>query len=725
MLFYIFIRIQLLHMKYSLLVLFSFLLPTYSMSQGMWQPNLLDEATINDMRSKGFQLDKQMLYSTDKPSIKDAIVIFGGGCTGEIIGQDGLLVTNHHCGLGNIQRLSSVDRDYLTNGYWAKNKNEELPCKGLSVSFIVRIDDVTDKILPVVSDLHNEIIRSKRVDSISTFLINESIKGTNYTASVVPFYNGNQYFLITTEVFTDIRLVGAPPISIGNYGGDTDNWMWPRHTGDFSLFRIYANAANQPAEYSADNKPYKPKYVLPVSASGFREGDFTMVYGFPGRTQQYLTSYAVDLVANVANPVRVDVRTKRLAVWESFMKQNDTIRIQYQAKYNGVSNAWKKWQGEMKGLRECNVILQKKELEKKLIEKSADEYNVKSTLGLMSLYYDSIRIYQSVLDYTTEALIAPEVYKIVETLKSIVDDAETKNFKLTTKEKDALKLKIKSWFLFVNSKVDEAVFNELIPVYWNNVPAKYRIKEWDSELKKYNYNIERFCADIYPRSFIDNESLIIKWIDELSSRSKKQLESDPLYRIAVDVNNYSNVVLSKYREFNTPLIGLNREYMNQQMQLMPDKKFFPDANSTLRISYGIVSPYNPFDAITYNWFTTSEGILEKYYSAKAEDYSLLPQYETMLKNERFGKYADKDGALHTCFIASNHTTGGNSGSPVLNARGELVGINFDRVWEGTMSDIYFDKDRCRNISLDTRYMLYIIDELGKSSYLFNEMTIMW
>jgi hypothetical protein len=696
------------------------------MAQGMWQPNLLDEATINDMRSKGFQLDKQTLYNTEQPSIKDAIVIFGGGCTGEIIGKEGLLVTNHHCGLGNVQRLSSVENDYLTYGFWAKNKNEELPCKGLTVTFIVRIDDVSDSIIPWIKDKFNEAKRQRIVDSISAVLIKEATRGTTYEAYVVPFYNGNQYFLFTTEVYKDIRLVGVPPISIGNYGGDTDNWMWPRHTGDFSLFRIYANNNNEPADYSPNNKPYQPKYVLPVSAKGVSENDFTMVYGFPGRTQQYLSSYAVDLVANVADPVRVQVRTQRLNIWEQFMKQNDTIRIQYQAKYNGVSNAWKKWQGEMKGLQACNVVTQKMEFEKEIIKRSTATYNSKSTLSAMKGLYDSLRVYQPVLDYTSEALMAPEAYKIADALKGILEDAEAKNFKLTDNDKLSMKQKVKALFTDYNSKVDEAIFNSLIPMYWNEVPEKYRIHAWDNELKKYNNNIVLYCAAVYPKSFIDNENLVMKWIDALSSKSRKQLEADPLYKLSNSVYEYYKNVIKKYQQFNTPLITLNREYMLQQMHLFPEKKFFPDANSTLRIAYGNIKPYKPCDAVTYNWYTTSDGILEKYYSASAEDYVLLPEYEKMLQERNFGKYADRnDGKLHTCFIATNHTTGGNSGSPVLNARGELIGINFDRVWEGTMSDIYFDINRCRNISLDTRYMLYIIDELGKSSYLFNEMMLIW
>lgn len=701
-------------------------LPLFLFAQGLWQPNLLDEATINDMRSKGFQLDKSTLYNHDQASIKDAIVIFGGGCTGEIIGRDGLLVTNHHCGLGNIQRLSSVEHDYLTNGFWAKNKNEELPCKGLTVTFIVRIDDVTESILPLIKDPFNEPLRQRIVDSISNILADEAERGTHYEAYVVPFYNGNQYFLFTTEVFKDIRLVGAPPISIGNYGGDTDNWMWPRHTGDFSLFRIYAGENNMPAEYHPNNKPYQPKYVLPVSAKGVSENDFTMVYGFPGRTQQYLSSYAVDLVANVADPVRVQVRTQRLNIWEQYMKQNDTIRIQYQAKYNGVSNAGKKWQGEMKGLQECNVVQLKKDFEKEIMSRSNSTYNAKSTLAAMKGLYDSLRYYQPVLDYTSEALMAPEVFKIAAALADILKQAEAKNFKPTAEEKKQWKKNIAGLFKDYSAKADAAVFESLIPLYWNNVSEKIRIYFLTEELKKHKNDIQIYSRTVYPKSFIDNESLVMKWIDGLSSKSKKQLENDPIYKLSVAVNDYYKGVVKKYQQFNTPLISLNREYMKQQMALFPEKKFFPDANSTLRIAYGNIKSYKPYDAVTYNWYTTSDGILEKYYSAAAEDYVLLPKYELMLKEKKFGKYADRiDGKLHTCFIAANHTTGGNSGSPVLNARGELIGINFDRVWEGTMSDIYFDANRCRNISLDTRYMLYIIDELGQSSYLFNEMMIMW
>ncbi len=695
------------------------------LAQGMWQPNLIDEATINDMRSKGFQLDKTTLYNQERPSIKDAIVIFGGGCTGEVIGKDGLLVTNHHCGLGNVQRLSTIQNNYLKNGFWAKSKDEELPCKGLSVTFIVSIEDVSAQIIPLASDLHDEIARTRIVDSISNILIGEAIRGTTYGAYVVPFYNGNQYFLFVTEEFKDIRLVGVPPISIGNYGGDTDNWIWPRHTGDFSLFRIYAKDNNEPAEYSPDNIPYQPKYFLPVSAQGIKEDDFTMVYGFPGRTQQYLSSFAVDLVANVADPIRVQVRTMRLNIWQQFMKKNDTIRLQYQAKYNGVSNAWKKWQGEMKGLQECNVVQLKKDYEQEISKRSTDEFNATQTLKLMNVFYDSLHIYQPILDYTSEALMAPEIFKIAYVLNDILQQASANNFIISAEKKEEWKKNIRGFFKDYNPQADAAVFEALIPLYWENTPASLRIPFIEDAIKKYKNDIHLYALSTYPSSFLNNEKSLITWIENLNRKSKKQLEQDPLYLLAIAVRNYYKLIVNKYQQFNTPLIELNREYMNEQMHLFPEKKFFPDANSTLRIAYGNVKSYNPYDAVTYNWYSTSEGILEKYYTVSADDYVLLPDYEKMLTEKKFGKYGYKDGNLHTCFIASNHTTGGNSGSPVLNARGELVGINFDRVWEGTMSDIYFDPARCRNISLDTRYMLYIIDELGKASYLFNEMTILW
>jgi hypothetical protein len=709
---------------------------SHTLSQGMYIPSLLDSSVMADMSAKGCKLSAKDIYDFNNGSLKDAVLQFNGGCTGEIISDKGLLLTNHHCGLGQIQQHSTIQNDYLTNGFWAKSMNEELPCEGLTVTFIIRIDDVTDSIIPFLKKANNETTRQDIVDSISIVLNRNATYQTHYESFVRAFYNGNQYFRFIIENFKDVRLVGAPPICIGNFGGDTDNWMWPRHTGDFSMFRIYANDKNEPAEYSKDNVPFKPRRSLLISAKGLNEGDFTMVYGFPGRTQQYLCSDAVDLIQNYSDPISVKVRTLRLSTWGNAMRSNDTIRIQYQAKYNGVANAWKKWQGEILGLQQTRVIEKKKLFEEEISKKSIGLIPQKLTLGdrlkyenvevllkQMSVLYDSTKKYQSLLNYTNEALLAPEIFRYAEAMYDLYSYLQDENIVISDSLKQALKNNATGFFANYNAGLDEAVMKNLFPMYLQNVPVGWQPEYLKTSLAVYKNNSDVMIKTMYEKSMLTKLQSMNSFFDKLSRKTLKKLVKDPLYLLAMSCFIEAEEVQAKYSIFNSQLLPLNRRYMKAQLNLYPEKNLFPDANSTLRVAYGNIKPYEPRDGVKYNWFTTSTGILEKYYSKAAEDYVLIPQFKELLEKKDFGVYADKDGTLHTDFIASNHTTGGNSGSPVLNAKGELIGINFDRVWEGTMSDINFDTTRCRNIALDVRYFLFIVDKLGKAGYLIDEMKI--
>ncbi len=673
--------------------------------EGMWLPVLIQQRIV-DMQENGFKLTAEDLYSVNQASLKDAIVHFNGGCTGEIISDQGLLITNHHCGYSAIQSHSSLEHDYLKDGFWAMSLDEELPNKGLWVAFLVRMEDVTDKVLAGYNESMTEAQRDSIVKSNSATLINKAkAEGKSYKASVESMYYGNQYFLFIYQVYNDVRLVGAPPSSIGKFGGDTDNWMWPRHTGDFSLFRVYADKNNDPAEYSKDNVPYKPKRHFTISSKGVKEGDFTLVYGFPGRTQEYLYSDAVKYISDISNPHKINLRTLRLDAQKKYMDQDRKVRIQYSSKNASVSNSWKKWQGEMGGIIKLDAYEKKVAFEKEFAQWAADKPEYNTLLDSFKEIYTALEPYSFARDYYNESIRVNEIISFASSLMTA-----------KKREIDAAPI-IENFFKNYYQPIDYESFIALLSEYDKNVPA-------DFKPQYYKDNIAKFGS---PKAWVDyifENSALLTPESAQSLFASDSLEADPACQFSSEMAKYnSQEVLSVIRDYESQLQLLYRAYMRGQMEFCEDKVFYPDANSTLRIAYGKIRGYSPADGVYYKPSSTIEGIMQKD-NPEIFDYNIPQALRDIYASKDYGKWvSDAEGSVPVCFIATNHTSGGNSGSPVIDAEGRLIGINFDRVWEGTMSDVIYDADICRNISLDIRYALFIIDRLGGASHLIDEMTI--
>jgi hypothetical protein len=697
--------------------------------EGMWIPILLEKYNFSDMQKKGFKLSSEDIYSINNASMKDAIVIFGGGCTGEIISDQGLLLTNHHCGYGQIQKHSSIDNDYLTNGFWAMNYNEELANPGLKVIFLVSMKDVTNEVLNGVTDDMTESKRDEIIKKNTLDIKNEAIKDTHYEARIESFFSGNQYFLFINEVFTDIRLVGAPPSAIGKFGGDTDNWMWPRHTGDFAVFRVYTAPDGKPASYSAENIPMKSKKYFPISTKGVEKGDFTMVFGYPGTTQEYLPSYAVEQVLRESDPTRVMLRDKKLNIINKAMNSDPLIRIQYSAKAANVANGWKKWIGEIRGLKRLDAITKKQDFEKDFQNWTNSDYNLKLKYGeILNEYkniYSEISPYNKANIYINEAGLGSDAILFALKLRQLESAGKATVELIEDIKADAIQ-KSTVHFKDYNEATDRKIFAEMMKSYYENMPVEYYpeyLKQIEKYAKKSDDKYSAFADYIYQKSVISNETKFNKFIQGFSVKSVKILQKDPIYAIMKDiVNIYQSQVYATLMKYHTRLDSLDRVYMKAQMEFRKDKIFYPDANFTLRVTYGQIDTYFPRDGVKYKYYTTLDGVMEKD-NPDIYDYSVPEKLKELYNKKNYGKYADKDGTMHIAFIATNHTTGGNSGSPIINANGELIGINFDRNWEGTMSDIMYDPDMCRNISVDIRYVLFIIDKFAGASHLIQEMDI--
>ncbi len=670
-------------MRKRLLIFICLLSATFTLSadEGMWLPSQIAER-ISDMQAKGFKLTAEDLYSINNSSLKDAIVHFNGGCTGELISNEGLLITNHHCGYSKIQYHSSVEHDYLKDGFWAMTREEELVTPNLWVAFLECMEDVTDKVLEGYSEGMSEDERLAVIEKNSKRIINHRVaQGKGLKARIAPLYYGNQYFLYVYKVYTDVRLVGAPPSSIGKFGGDTDNWMWPRHTGDFSLFRIYAGKDNEPADYSPENVPYTPKRFFKINASGIKEGDFTLVYGFPGRTNEYLMSHAVDYTANVANPNKIRLRTLRLDIQNSEMERDQAVRIKYASKNANVSNAWKKWQGEMKGIVRMNTIENKRKYEADFAEWAKGKPQYEGVVEKLARLYGQIEELSLVSDFQKEAINAIEFVSYAGNINR-TDSA----------------LFYKDYYKPIDKKSFIALMNESNRV----IDDKYKAPYFIETLKEMG-SVEKWADAIY-----DNDS--IELARELYMETNRHF-----------IKNYKPLLDS----INQEITLLYRSYMRGQIEFNSstngDRVFYPDANSTLRIAYGSVKGYSPSDAIYFTPVSTLDGIMEKD-NPQIYDYDVPQKLRELYKTKNYGRW-NVDGSVPVAFIATNHTSGGNSGSPVIDADGNLIGVNFDRVWEGTMSDVVFDPQVCRNIALDIRFALFIIDKLAGAEHLLDEMTI--
>jgi len=690
---------------------------------------LIEKYNIKLMQEKGFKLQAEDIYSVNQACMKDAIVLFGGGCTGEVISPDGLLITNHHCGYGQILRHSTLEHDYLTNGFWAMSREEELPNPGLTVTFLKSMSDVTELVLKGITSDMDAVEREKIIDSNISEIIKNATYGTDYSSVIRPFFMGNQYFLFVNETFLDVRLVGAPPSSIGKFGGETDNWVWPRHTGDFSLFRIYANKENKPADYSMANVPYKPVYHFPISLKGVNEGDFTMVFGYPGSTSEYVTSYHIDMVKNYLNPKMIDIRTKKIEIMESAINSDPLIRIQYSAKKAGLANSWKRWIGESQGLENMKTIDKKREFENNLtIWINEDKDRINKYGNILEKYkelYTGYKEYYVVNSYTNEIFFnsgieAISLAKRIESLSELISTDGDKN------RIQAMKINLivlgKSFFNNYNIDLDKRLFVALMTMYGQNLEIQWQVPKYLNIKKACKGNFSDKVDKFYDHSVFTDEARFTDFILHVEKSDLPKLNKDIFYLLAIKVNDFLKFkVYPELNRINEQIQNLNMDYMTAQMEYDKDRIFYADANSSLRIAYGNVKGYYLKDGVYFSHYTTLKGIIEKD-NPDIYDYNVPEILRNLYKTRDFGRYTH-NGEVPVCFIADNHTTGGNSGSPVINADGHLIGVNFDRAWEGVASDLAYNPGQSRNISLDIRYALFLIDKFAGAGYLLDEMTI--
>lgn len=696
--------------------LLSFIAFSLKADEGMWLPLLL-KGIEGDMQAAGFKLTAEDIYSVNKSSMKDAVCLFGGGCTAELISGEGLLLTNHHCGFEQIQSHSSVGNDYLSNGFWAKNRQEELTNPGLSVTFIIRMEDVTKAILTGVSPKMSEAERKAIIAANISSVASKTSKESYQNVMIRPFYYGNEYYLFVVETYNDVRMVGAPPQAIGNYGGDTDNWVWPRHTADFSVFRIYADKNGKPADYSPENVPFKPRSFFPVSLKGVEPNDFTMVFGFPGRTQEYISSFALANLMNIEDPIRVGIRETRLALIKNEMRQNDTIRIKYASKYAGIANGWKKWKGEMKGLKKTDGLSKKRYYEAEFTKFSAqDGKNYGQILdNLKAVYentYNDLKTAQVSYYEMFSAFESVQLSRGIEPFLNNKDDVGLNKYRVGAEE----------FFKDYDANVDKKVMAALLPMYLKTVPEKQRPPMLKALETQYKGDWNKYLDNYFATSIFTNKARLMTALGKIDV---EKIKKDPAFALMKGMFDwYIGNIETPFKLNDAKIDSLNRVYMQAQREVMTKRTFYPDANSTLRLTYGKVEGFSPDDGVKYTYFTTLSGMADKFESYPENvDYKMDTRLQDFEKKKDFGPYAAKDGELHTCFLASNHTTGGNSGSPVINGNGELIGINFDRCWESTMSDVNYDVTQCRNITADIRYVLFVIDKYAGAGYLLNEMKI--
>lgn len=694
--------------KHLFIIVLSLLCFGQSYAQGgMWVPSAIEDR-IADMSSKGFELTADDIYSIDKTSYKDAVMLFGGGCTGELVSPDGLLLTNHHCGFSQLQKHSSVEHDYLQNGFWAMNRGEELPNPGLTVKFLVRMDDVTDAVMAGVGNADDAAKDQLKKTNIAK-VIKEAIAGTHYTAEIKPLYYGNQYYIYVYEVFEDVRLVGAPGSSIGKLGGETDNWMWPRHTGDFMFFRVYAGKDNKPAPYSKDNVPYKSKKYFKISTAGIKEGDFALTYGYPARTQQYLLSDAVDYILNYSNPAKIKLRTMRIEEMQKARKSDPAIRIAYASKEAGVANSWKKWQGENLGLERLKTISKKQAYEREFEKWAQDKPQYKTLISDMREQYKLVRDYDFVADYINEAIGGIELYQAVKLAGNWIDNPT-----------EVLPEKLKAFYKDYYPDVDKKIAVKLIAEYIKDVPSADVPLYLSEKISMYG-GVDGYVDMLFGTSSLISSEKLTAAVD-----TKLDLKKDPaveLYRTVMDMYNTS--IKGDLQKYKANIETYQQLYMQGQLEYEADVKsgriFFPDANHTLRVSYGTVSGYSPEDGVWYFPTTTLEGIIAKD-NPNSYEFNIPQKLRDIYATKEYGRWG-VDGTVPVCFISNNQTSGGNSGSPILNGKGELIGVNFDRTWTSTMSDIEYDPVMCRNIGVDIRYVLFVTDKIGGAGYLLDEMTL--
>ncbi|WP_417429859.1 S46 family peptidase [Halpernia sp.] len=686
---------------------------------GMWIPTEVNE---KEMKSLGMNISAKDIWNTNRPSIKDAVVQFNGGCTAEIISPNGLLLTNHHCGFGQIQSHSTVENDLLSNGFWAKDMKGELSNPGVKVDFITDIKEVTDQVLANTKNLGEKQTSAMIKANIATTIA--GFKNNSFQKVIIkPMYDGNKYYAFVIETFKDIRLVGAPPQSIGKFGSDNDNWVWPRHTGDFSMFRIYADKNNNPAEYSVDNVPYKPKYFLPISLKDKKEDDFTFVFGFPGRTQEYLPSIAIEKIIDDIDPAKIKVREIALKTLNEKMRTDDATRLKYASKYASVANYWKKWIGEVEGLKKSKAVQKKQEYEMHLEKKNPE---IKTTISKFNTLYTEQAPYALNNAYYGEVVRNAETLRLANYYINYVDAKESG--KMSREAENRFAETLSNFYKDYEGALDAKVTAELLALYQQKTPAEFLpddFKQFSNVSENYT-TIENWSknslisgrGNLNGKMASTNVKALLEEPDFINS-----IKKDPFYILANNLKeSYMTKVDGKFNDYQTEINELQKTYMAQLLATDKDRKFFPDANSTLRVTYGQVKGSNPRDAVYYGYQTHLAGVMEKYVPGDYE-FDVPKKLINLYNTKDYGVYKDATGDVPVNFTATNHTTGGNSGSPTLDANGNLIGINFDRQWEGTMSDINYDPKLCRNIMVDIKYVLFIIDKYADAKWLLNEMKI--
>ena len=688
--------------------------------EGMWVLKELNKQNLERMKELGFTPSYEQLYSETDPCVANAVVIFGGGCSGITVSNEGLIFTNHHCGFGSIQQLSSVEHDYLKDGFVSQSKEEELPVPGLTVRYLRETVDVSDRINSQIASIKEEHLRLAAADSIGQAMA-DSVGNTEFQAAdVVPFYNNNKYFLIVYDVFNDVRMVFAPPSSVGKFGGDTDNWMWPRHTGDFSVFRVYAGADNKPAAYSKDNKPYQPKYVAEVSLQGYQDKDYAMTIGFPGSTDRYLCSWGVQQRIEDSNKPRIEVRGIKQAIWKDAMLKSDEVRIKYASKYAGSSNYWKNSIGMNKGLANLKVIDRKREEEAAFAAWVAQDAKRKEVYGdvlsLLEKGYTSSSEYKKISTYLGEAFLSgAEIVKLARMIQSV-------DVKGSTPEEIDIFLEdnIKSFFKDYDASLDRKVLAAMMKIVKERVPAENLPDIYKKVDKKYKGDYEKYAADVFKKTSIlsyDNIASMLK-----DSKKYAKLKKDPAAELSLSVLISLFELQQLTGDSYYDIAKGERLYFAGLKEMHPEKAFASDANFTMRVSYGSIGGYRPYDAAWYDYYTTQKGIFEKE-NPESDEFWVQPEILNLIRSKDFGQYANKDGELQLCFLSNNDITGGNSGSPVFDKNARLIGLAFDGNWEAMSGDIAFEPDLQRTISVDIRYVLYMIDKWGKCPRLIEELKL--
>ncbi|HBS86708.1 MAG: peptidase S46 [Bacteroidetes bacterium GWF2_38_335] len=690
--------------------------------EGMWLPLFVNRLNYEDMQKKGCRLSAEEIYSVNKSSLKDAIVMFGGGCTGEVISDKGLILTNHHCGLGQIQAHSSPENDYLTNGFWAKNMAEELPNAGLTVSFLIRIEDVTSKVLDGIKEGISESERNKQIEEKCKAIEKEAKGDTHYKTQISAFFGGNEFYLFVYEIYQDVRMVGAPPWYIGKFGADTDNWMWPRHKGDFCLFRVYTAPDGKPAAYSKDNVPMKPKHHLPISIKGVKQGDYAMILGYPGRTERHMTSFGVKMLLDKTAPTIVSVRTKILEIMRQAMDEDDNVRIQYASKQARISNYWKYYIGQAKQLKRNRVLERKQELETKFdlwMRREDDRINeYGNCMRDIKSAYEILEKYEVATNYFNEAIYQGNELLRFALMSRRFQMAIESNFEKLNRETFLAERKkeTEKFFKDYNLPADKKLFIAMMDMYSKNVEEQFQPAYFIKMKKKYKGDFAKYADYIYTESVFASNEKMMALIE-----NPKSFSQDPGYLLMTAFVESYQQAAQLSSEADELLNKGNRLFIKGIREMMPDKKFAPDANSTMRLTYGTVMDYYPADAVHYDYFTTLKGVMEK---EKPNDWEfhIGEKLKELYAKKEYGRYG-KDGEMYVNFITNNDITGGNSGSPVIDGDGNLIGLAFDGNWEAMSGDIEFEPKLQRTICMDARYLLFVIDKVAGAQNIIDELDV--